>query len=135
MEKWRAAGSATASAEDVARWWSRFSDAMNADLNTPAALGALFECITWSRHQTWSPASLAELRGVVERVRRTLGCFEEKPADRLPEEVEQLVRSREEARNKGDFLEADRVRGELRARGFSVRDTENGPEVRREGKD
>ena len=45
------------------------------------------------------------------------------------EEAEALLRAREEARTAKDFAEADRLRDELRALGWEVRDGPAGPEL------
>jgi cysteinyl-tRNA synthetase len=46
---------------------------------------------------------------------------------KVPKEVGQRVRFREEARQKKDWATADRLRDELRAEGWSVEDTPQGP--------
>jgi Glycosyl transferase family 2 len=47
----------------------------------------------------------------------------------LPEEIEQLLRQREEARAVRDFARADEIRDELSAAGYEIRDTPSGAVV------
>jgi len=47
----------------------------------------------------------------------------------LPAEVEDLLRQREKARASKDFATADRIRDEIVARGYELRDTPSGVEV------
>lgn len=47
----------------------------------------------------------------------------------LPEEIEQLLRQREEARAARDFARADEIREELSAAGYEIRDTPSGAVV------
>jgi cysteinyl-tRNA synthetase len=69
-------------------------------------------------------ADLAEMLG-------TLGLdnlLEEQQTD-APAEVVQLSERREHARSARDYGESDRLREELRARGWEVRDGPDGPKL------
>ena len=46
-----------------------------------------------------------------------------------PEELVELARRRTEARAAKDFAEADRLRDEVRAAGWEIRDGADGPEL------
>jgi cysteinyl-tRNA synthetase len=91
--------------------WERFATALDDDFNTPEALAELHE---WRDH---------------DLLRRGLALF---GLDRLavseaaPAEVEELARRREQARVDRDFGEADRLRGEIDAAGWEVRDVADG---------
>ena len=50
-------------------------------------------------------------------------------AEGAPAEVAELAERRDAARAARDFAEADRLRDELRARGWEVRDGPAGPEL------
>ena len=45
--------------------------------------------------------------------------------------IDALVARRQEARDGGDFAEADRIRDDLAGEGVSIEDTPNGPRWRR----
>jgi Glycosyl transferase family 2 len=47
----------------------------------------------------------------------------------VPEEVWRLARLRDEARGRREFAEADAIRDAIRALGFEITDTEDGPEL------
>ena len=47
----------------------------------------------------------------------------------IPAEATELSEARERARAAGDYPEADRLREELRSRGWEVRDGPDGPEL------
>src|SRR5205085_2522518 len=49
----------------------------------------------------------------------------------LPEEVERLSDERERARKDRNFAQADLIRGNLMARGYTVEDTPKGPRLKR----
>ncbi len=87
------------------------------DFNTPEAL-ALFHL--WrGRGRTASLRWGLELFG--------LGSLAE--TDTAPADIEALAEQRKEARVRRDFEEADRLRGEIEARGWEVRDVADGFEL------
>ena len=47
----------------------------------------------------------------------------------IPAEIEELVNARTEAKKAKNFAEADRIRDELKEKGYIVKDTPNGPQV------
>jgi cysteinyl-tRNA synthetase len=87
--------------------WERFTAALDDDFSTPTALAVMHE---WRDH---------------ELLRRALGIFgleslvEE---DEAPDEVIVLAVQRMTARAGRDFGEADRLRDEIEAAGWDVRD-------------
>ncbi len=120
-------------ANDAKDFIEQFADAMNADLNTPQALAAIFECMAWSRNQkSWSANNLQSLFSFIEQVKKTFGCFDSGPGPTsVPEDVQRLVDERDVARKKKDFAESDRLRDAIKERGFEVKDTSQGQSIRR----
>jgi cysteinyl-tRNA synthetase len=104
----------------------RFFDALADDFNTPEALAAAFE---WVREANRSAAGAgdADLREMLW-VLGLDNLLDVAQADAPPEVVE-LLHSRERARASGDYGEADRLRDEIRAHGWEVRDGPDGPEL------
>jgi len=104
----------------------RFFDALADDFNTPAALAAVFE---WVREANRSEpgsgdADLREMLGVLALD----NLLEVRVAD-APAEVVELADARERARTARDYAEADRLREEIKAYGWEVRDGPDGPEL------
>jgi cysteinyl-tRNA synthetase len=103
-----------------------FFEALRDDFNTPKALAALFELISDVNRDGVSAdvePALAEMLQVIGFEHLLEG---DEPVD---EELLRLAAEREEARRARDFDRADRARDELRARGYEVRDTPEGPEL------
>jgi cysteinyl-tRNA synthetase len=90
--------------------------ALDDDFNTPRALALLFGAPPEARD------TVAEVLGVLG-----LGTLAE--ADAVPAEVEELARARDEARVRRDYAESDRLREEIAARGWEVRDTARGHDL------
>jgi cysteinyl-tRNA synthetase len=104
----------------------RFFDALAEDFNTPAALAAAFD---WVREANRSvePAGDADLREMLGVL--GLDNLLTVEAAAPPAEVLELAEARELARQAGDYAEADRLREEIRACGWEVRDGPEGPEL------
>ena len=97
--------------------WDALASALDDDFNTPAVLAVLHQ---WARE-----GALDELRrGLRIFGLGTLGDVVEAPA-----EVTALARARTEARVARDFAEADRLRDEIAAAGWEVRDVQDGFEL------
>jgi cysteinyl-tRNA synthetase len=104
----------------------RFFDALARDFNTPEALAIVND---WIRQATAAPeqpagdAHLREMLGVLglEQLLAT--------AAHPPAEVRQLAESRVQARSARDFAAADRLRDEIAAHGWEVRDAAGGFEL------
>jgi cysteinyl-tRNA synthetase len=120
------------SAADVSVWSEKFSEAMNADLNTPAALAVVFDLLSWSRNQkAFSVPGMESLKAFREQVRHTFGCFDATTEDVVPNAVGELLKQREAARKNKDFAESDRLRDAILALGYEVKDTSEGQKTRK----
>jgi cysteinyl-tRNA synthetase len=102
----------------------RFFDALADDFNTPAALGAAFE---WVREANRAPVGTgdADLRDMLS-VLGLDNLLDVGDVD-APSAVVELADARERARAARDYGEADRLREEIRAQGWEVRDGPDGP--------
>src|SRR5256885_775587 len=114
------------SPDDLAPLRDRFFDALAEDFNTAAALAALFDWVREAnRREDVGDAHLREMLGVLGLE----NLLDAEHAAAPDAEALDLARRREDARGQRDFAEADRLRDELRARGWEVRDSPDGPEL------
>jgi cysteinyl-tRNA synthetase len=102
-----------------------FFDALADDYNTPRALAAMADWIR-EANRAAGPVGDAQLREMLEvlGLENLLDRDEAAPAD-----VVELAERRAAARASRDFDEADRLRQELRARGWEIRDGAAGQEL------
>jgi cysteinyl-tRNA synthetase len=102
-----------------------FFAALRDDFNTPEALAALFG---WVREANRSAEPVGD--GDLREMLSVLGLESLLAAgERPPEEALELAALRDAARADRDWPEADRLRDELRAMGWEVRDGPEGPEL------
>ncbi len=118
------------SIQDIMNLKQKFIDAMNDDLNTPAALAAVFECRNLMYRATVINPDLKEgLNDFIDLIRRTFGCFDPEEPDQIPADVQALVTQRAAARAAKDFRASDLLRDQIRALGYEVRDEAAGQRV------
>jgi cysteinyl-tRNA synthetase len=117
----------------IGRFLAEFQEAMDDDLNTAGALGALFTFIrdanTAIDAGRISSGDAEGMHAALEKIDPVLDLF---PQERsLETEIEQLIAARNAARKARDFGESDRIRGELDRRGILLEDTPGGTRWRR----
>ncbi|HTX47444.1 MAG TPA: cysteine--tRNA ligase [Solirubrobacteraceae bacterium] len=106
----------------------RFFDALAHDFNTPRALATVAEWVTAANRELAAgggPVGGADLREMLDTF--GLANLLEPDDQQAPPEVVELLERREQARAERDFAESDRLREEIRAAGWEVRDGPQGP--------
>jgi cysteinyl-tRNA synthetase len=91
-------------------------EALDDDFNTPRALAVLFR-------------APPEARATVAEILDVLGLGGLARSETAPAEVQELAQARRAARERRDFAESDRLRDEISALGWEVRDTAGGHEL------
>jgi cysteinyl-tRNA synthetase len=117
-----------------------FVEALQSDLNTAGALGAVFELV----RSLNSAIDAGELgRGDLPAIRDAFALFDaalgvislrrsEEAQPPVPiEEIERLIEERNAARRRRDFAEGDRIRNDLAARGVLLEDSPSGTRWKR----
>ncbi len=118
--------SAPGTSATVAEHRDAFFDALRNDFNTPRALAALFELV----NDVNRDGLTADVEPALAEMLEVLGLEHLlEPEETVDAEALRLAAERDEARDARDFERADRVREELRDRGYEVRDTPEGPEL------
>jgi len=119
-----------ASPPDMAHHKDAFFDALASDFNTPSALASLFEWVREANRRGESVGD-ADLMGMLDAIGLSDLSALEAVGDvaGTDPEAASLLQQREQARASRDFDTADRIREELRSRGWEIRDGPDGPEL------
>ena len=117
---------------DFEQFRVKFKDAMDDDLNTAAAIAAIFELVTEINKDVKDGCSkemaeksldiLLELTGV-------LGLLETEKDESVDDEISKLVEERQQARAEKNFQRADEIRDMLKERGITLKDTPQGVQI------
>jgi cysteinyl-tRNA synthetase len=109
-----------------------FRDAMNDDLNTPQALGAIFTFVREANRAldggAWDAGAAAAALATFDAVLEVLDVLpgETQVAADLAAWVAERIAARQAARKARDFALADAIRAELAGRGIELEDTPSG---------
>ena len=104
----------------------RFHKAINDDLNMPLAMGVVWEVI---RNDKKSP-KLAKLLLKFDSVLGLKIDEKEEVKQEIPEEILALIKERKKARENKNWEESDRIRDLIKEKGYEIKDTKEGTEVR-----
>jgi cysteinyl-tRNA synthetase len=111
----------------------KFESAMDDDMNTPLALSELYEFITEFNKSVDSngigPDEAKSILALWNRTNKVFG-FELKGQAEIPEEIMRLIKQREDARKGKDFSKSDELRALIEKKGYVVKDTKDGQEVK-----
>ena len=119
--------------ERVQKTQERFDQAMDDDLNTADAIGALFELVRDANvtlNAQSAKAAVQAAQDMLLKLTDILGLLMKKE-DGLPQEVQQLVDDRAAARKARDWKKSDELRDSIKALGYILEDTPQGQKVRK----
>lgn len=100
----------------------KFFAAMNDDFDTPKALAVIFDFVH-SVNQVGGGKNAYKLMKEFDEI---FGILSDTEEEKLPKEIENLVKEREGARKRGDFKKADEVREKLKHSGYLIEDVGEG---------
>ena len=125
---------------NVAAAESQFREAMAQDLNTAAALAALFDLVRALNAaidaNMLGTGDVTAVKAAFERFDAVLGVLslrrqEDKETALPPEQIDRLVAARQDARRRRDFVEGDRIRQQLLEAGIVLEDSPAGTRWKR----
>ena len=103
-----------------------FFSAINDDLDTPKALAVMWKMIRSDYPPEAKLQSLIEFDKILGLSIRETWEELRRP---LPDDVQNLVNEREQARKEENWTRADELREEIEKAGFEIKDTESGPKI------
>ncbi|MBU1198562.1 MAG: cysteine--tRNA ligase [Nanoarchaeota archaeon] len=110
-----------------ASFQDKFLKEINDDLNMPRALAVLNEVIN---DNNLSKQNKVDLISDFDNI-LGLDLLKQEEVE-IPKEIQDLIDKREEARKNKDFALSDTLRDEIKAKGFVVEDTKEGPKIKKQ---
>ncbi len=101
----------------------KFENAMDDDLETSAALAAVFEFIHAVNKIEIGKKDAEKIKVFMHAVDSVLGLLEK---EEIPADIIYLAQQREKARKEKNWQESDRLRNEINAKGYAVDDAKEG---------
>ena len=103
------------------------------DINTADAISVIFEIVADANKQITAQSGTAKaliqkVIATIEELGGVLGLLTKKE-DAIPQEVEELLAARKEARATKNWAESDRLRDCLKELGYAVKDTPQGQQL------
>ena len=98
----------------------KFLEAVNDDLNMPRAMAVIQEMLKSNISNTEKHATILDFD------RSGLGLDQVDKPQELPAELQELVEARRKARAAKNWTDSDRLRDEIQALGYEVKDTREG---------
>ena len=110
----------------IEEYKNKFLEAINDDLNMPVAMSVIWDVIK-------NPNKSKELADLLLEFDKVLGVDIEKQQEKqeleLPEEISKMVEDRKKAREQKDWALSDKIRDELKEKGYIVKDTKEGMQI------
>lgn len=113
---------------------NRFDAAMDDDMNTADAVGAIFEIVKDANvtlNADSSREAIEKVLAALNELAGVLGIMMKPYEEKLPAEVQALAEARAQARKDKDWKRSDELRDELKALGYAVEDTKQGQKINR----
>tara|TARA_Y100000310_G_scaffold112011_1_gene110448 strand:- start:8604 stop:9992 length:1389 start_codon:yes stop_codon:yes gene_type:complete len=107
----------------------RFESAMDNDIIIPEALAGVFDFVRDINKEDISKSDAKEVIALMKDFDKVLGIL--KQDEKVPEGIKKLVEQRERARKEKDWDKADKIREEIKKKGFGVEDSETGARIKK----
>jgi len=119
--------------ERLAGYEKRFDEAMDDDMNTADAIGAIFELVKDANVSLNADSSRQAVQSTLDKLMELCGILglAQKQEDGLPAEIQQMVDERAQARKEKNWKRSDELRDAIKAAGYVLEDTPQGQKVRK----
>ena len=120
-------GNESVSDEEIVAYEEAFHKAINDDLNMPLAMSVVWDVVK-------NPKKSKKLAELLDKFDTVLALSLDKKSEnqeKIPDEVLKLAKERLKARQEKNWVESDRLRSEISALGYSIKDSKDGYELSR----
>lgn len=117
---------------ELNKYKDKFIEAMDDDLNTAGAIGAVFELIrdiNTNLRDKCSKEFAEKMWQLLDELTGVLGILRKDDDECVNDEIQALIDQRQEARKNKDWATADSIRDKLAAMGITLKDTPQGVQI------
>ena len=114
--------------DKIEEYKKRFNNAINDDLNMPLAMGIVWEVI---RNEKKSKQYADLLLDFDQVLGLKIDQATKKEEQNIPQEIMELIEERKEARQNKDWAKSDKLREIINEKGYDIKDTKDGMEVKK----
>ena len=116
-------GTADVSEEILQKYENDFKKAINDDLNMPVAMSVVWEVAKMQEKSK-------KISKLLKSFDKVLGIkIDEYKEEEIPQEIKELLELRKQARENKEWNESDRLREEIKAKGYIVKDSKEGQTI------
>lgn len=127
-------GTEEISKEVIKQYEEKFHEAINDDLNMPAAMGIVWEVVRNEKKSKQFAELLLKFDQVLGLALEKSKMYLDKQTEiEIPIEIQELLEQRKKAREDKDWNLSDKIRDELKEKGYMVKDTKEGMTVEKIG--
>jgi cysteinyl-tRNA synthetase len=116
-------------ADGVKEFEKRFKEAINDDLNTPQALGVMWELVKSDLPKETKLKTIFQFDEVLGLNLENLSRLVKAVKGIVPPHIREMIAERQRLRKENKYNAADQLRAEIERLGYSVEDSETGPKV------
>lgn len=106
------------------KYLTEFETAINDDLDMPKALSTLWKLVRDKK-------AAGKIKTIIQMDKIFGLDLLKKEKLEIPQEVQKLIKEREQARKNKDFQKSDELREKIKSLGYLIEDTANGPKVKK----
>lgn len=110
----------------IEEYKNKFLEAINDDLNMPVAMSVVWDIVK-------NPEKSKQFAELLLEFDKVLGVDIQKKVENkvleIPDEINQLIEQRKKARENKDWALSDKIRDELKEKGYMVKDTKEGMQI------
>lgn len=124
-----------AAIETFKQYRQAFKREMDDDLNTADAIAVIFELVSFINNAVKGGSSkeFAEsAKEILNELTGVLGLLEAREETVIDDEIDDLIKERQKAREEKNFTRADEIRDILKEKGITLKDTPQGVQIVRE---
>ena len=108
------------------KYTKEFNKALSDDLNTPVAMASVYNFMNeFNKLKEYSEKDIKLSKDFMKKTNEVLALMED---TKIPKEIIELAQKRKKVREKKDYKKSDKLRDEIKEKGYEIKDSEKSKE-------